>query len=92
MAILFSGLLEMAVVVFLVIVFAEYGNIRKKAKKGFNLLAGSGLFFLLAHTFSTLSVWGEVNSAIYGTYLFEIIGWVFIIVGTVWASYQLAQK
>lgn len=82
----------MAIAVFMIVVFAEYGNVRKRAERGFGFLAAGGLLFFLAATFNlevlkTVTVQG----ALYGQYLFQVIGWIFIIVGVVWASVDLSK-
>ena len=89
---IFGGLLDLVLVLFLVLVFAEYAKVRAKAEKQMKFVAGAALFFLLAFAFSGLSVWGMVAGAEYGTYLFEIIGWIFLLIGTLWGAIVLAQK
>jgi len=90
--VLFGGLLDMALVLFLVLVFAEYAKLRSKADKGFKFIAGAALLFLLAASFGGLAVWGQVFGAVYGLWLFEIIGWIFLLIGAIWAALDLAKK
>ncbi|MBI4176281.1 MAG: hypothetical protein HY518_03685 [Candidatus Aenigmarchaeota archaeon] len=86
------GLLDFVIAVFLVLVFAEYIKIRSKSK-GFSLIAAAGVLFLLAYTFmsSTLTFWGQVSMAVYGQWLFEVIGWVLMLVGALWVAADLSK-
>lgn len=87
-------LVGLAIATFVLIVFAEYGNIRKRAKKGFGLLAAGGLMFFLASTISlpVLQMQSLQTGTGYIGALFQIVGWIFVIVGTVWASIDLAKS
>ncbi|MCD6414992.1 MAG: hypothetical protein J7L23_05205 [Candidatus Diapherotrites archaeon] len=92
-------LLSLAMAVFLIIVFAKYVDIKKKAEKGFSILAGGGLFFLVAATFKYLEVWQEglatslpANTVLYGQYLFGLLGWLFVLIGACWITYELVAK
>jgi hypothetical protein len=84
----------MSVAVFLIILFAKYGDIKKKAEKGFGFMAAGGLMFFVAATFSNLEVWTPIlaDNAIYATYIFEIVGWIFVIVGVIYSTVDLAQR
>jgi hypothetical protein len=72
-------------------VFAEFAKIRTKAVRAFSMIAASGVLFLLAMGFS---IFGDVASsvAIYGAMLFDVIGFIFLLVGAVWAAITLMQK
>ena len=72
-------------------VFAEFAKIRTKATRAFSMIAASGVLFLLAMGFS---IFGDVASvvAIYGALLFDVIGFIFLLVGAVWAAITLMQK
>jgi len=85
-------LVGMAIAAFVLIVFAEYGNVRKKAERGFGLFAAGGMMFFLAATFNleVLSMM-SVQGAMYGQYLFQAFGWIFVIIGTIWASIDLSK-
>jgi uncharacterized membrane protein HdeD (DUF308 family) len=72
-------------------VFAEYLKFRNVAKKGFNWLILAGVFFLFAGTFPVaynlesylgISVWNGLAQ------LFEILGWLFALVGTLFIVYE----
>ena len=90
--VLFEGLLWVGFVCLLVPVLAEYGKIKKIAAKAFNWIAGGGLSFILATTF-TLSFWTYAPkiAELLGQ-LFEFIGWVLVLVGSLWAIMELLQK
>jgi hypothetical protein len=93
MALFTGGVLEYAIVVFLVLVFAEYIKIRDKAEKQFNFIAAGVVWLLLAWTFGNLTVWGMVGtSVIYGQYLFEFLGWILILIGALWAGIKLITE
>jgi len=88
---IFGGLIDLGIAFLLAAVFAEYLKFRNVAKKGFNWLVLAGLLFLFAGTFTvttTLStylgfqVWKGLEQ------LFEILGWVFALVGTLFALYE----
>jgi len=77
----------------LVPVLAEYGKFRKTAEKAFNWIAGGGISFILAEAFG-LSFWTTYAGQI-GTWLqllFEFIGWIFVLVGVLWALTEMAKK
>ncbi len=69
-------------------VFAEYAKIRVKAEKQFNFIAAAGIFFLLAIGFSASFLVDFVGAAyLYGVYLFEFLGWLFLLIGVLWAVF-----
>ncbi|MBI4021111.1 MAG: hypothetical protein HY369_02620 [Candidatus Aenigmarchaeota archaeon] len=87
---LFGGLWDAAVVIFLVLVFAEYMKVRTKATKQFNWIAGSGLLVLLAAASSWISVAG--NSVVSGaTTLFGVIAWIMLLIGALWGALELTK-
>jgi hypothetical protein len=73
-------------------VFAEYAKIRVKAEKQFNFIAAAGIFFLLsiAFTASFLEMAGTV--AMYGVWFFQFLGWLFLLVGALWAVFAGLMK
>ncbi|MEE9406142.1 MAG: hypothetical protein V3V26_01930 [Candidatus Aenigmarchaeota archaeon] len=91
---IFGGLLDVVVVVFLVLVFAEYIKLRAKVDKPMKFLAGSALLFLLAWSFGGLSVFTTYagSAAMYGTQLFEILGWILLLVAALWGTLELIKK
>jgi hypothetical protein len=90
---IFGGLLDVVVVVFLVLVFAEYIKLRAKVDKPMKFLAGAAMLFLLAWSFGGLTVFGYAGAAAaYGTQLFEILGWILLLVATLWGTLELIKK
>ncbi len=76
-------------------VLAKYAGIMERAKRGFSLIAGAGVLYLLAHSFGQtelLVVDEAAELATYGSYLFGIIGWIFVLVGTLMVAYKLAME
>jgi len=76
----------------LAVVFGEYLKLRTKAKKGFNWLTLAGVWFLFAGTFGiatslgtylTTPVWNGLEQ------VFEILAWIFALVGTLFVAYEL---
>ena len=85
-------LLYSALVCLIAPVFAEYAKIRKKAERAFNWIAAGGVSFILAAAF-TLSFWtyaGQVG--LWLQYLFEFIGWIYVLIGALLALVEFAKK
>jgi hypothetical protein len=72
-------------------VFAEYAKIRTKAVRAFSMIAASGVLFLLSMGFSVFTGI-ESSVAFYGAMLFDVVGFIFLLVGAVWAALTLMQK
>jgi hypothetical protein len=88
----FGAVLDWIVVVFLVLVFAEYMKIRAKSK-GFHLLLGGGMMFLLAASFGGLAVMAMAGGMqVYAMYLFEVIGFILLLIGTILVTIDFAKK
>ena len=70
-------------------VFAEYAKIRSKAERQFNFIAAAGVFFLVSIAF-TVSLFTSTlgSSYIIGQFLFEFLGWIFLLVGAIWAVFS----
>jgi hypothetical protein len=77
-----------AIATLLAPVFAEYAKIRSKAERQFNFIAAAGVFFLVSIAF-TVSLFTNTlgSSYILGQYLFEFLGWIFLVVGALWAVF-----
>jgi len=85
------GVWDAAIVIFLVLVFAEYVKVRAKVSKQMNFIAGAGLLTVLAGASSWISFQGfELVSAGLGT-LFSAIAWILLLVGTIWAAIELMK-
>jgi hypothetical protein len=78
----------LAVATLLAPVFAEYAKIRSKAERQFNFIASAGIFFLLALAFNASFLTIAGGAAIYGLYIFEFLGWLFLLVGVIWAVFS----
>ncbi len=76
-----------AVATLLAPVFAEYAKIRTKAEKQFNFIAAAGIFFLLAIAFNASFFALAGDAATWGLYLFEFLGWLFLLIGVLWAVF-----
>ena len=67
---------------------------KKEAKKGFSLIAGAGVLYLLSHSFEMTGLvvdkaaWLEM----WGSYLFGLIGWIFVLVGALTVAYKLSME
>lgn len=86
-----EGLMYLGIAFLLAPVFAEWAKIRHKAEKGFNWFAVAGAFFLFAASFAIPSISG--TSAIISVVapletVFEIIGWLFALIGAVFIGYE----
>jgi len=92
--VIFGGLLDYVIVVFLVLVFAEYTKMRSKLDKQFAWIAGGAVWFLLAHLFdSTLTFMGQLGEIqVYGLWLFEFLGFLFVLIGVLLAGIKLINK
>lgn len=75
-------------------VLAKYAGLMDKAKRGFSLIAGAGVLYLLANSFARTELVVEEASklATWGSYLFGLIGWIFVLVGTLMVAYKLAME
>ena len=81
---IFGGLMDVVLIIFVVLFFAEYMKMRNKYQKAFGMIAASGLFFLLAAVMVTgvlgvLSMAGGIE--MYLMYLFEVLGLLLLLVG-----------
>lgn len=87
-------MLAFVIVSLLVPVFAKYAGILSEAKRGFSMIAGAGVLYLLAYSFekTQLVVDQAGQLANWGSYLFGLIGWIFILVGALMVAYKLAME
>lgn len=87
---IFGGLWDAALVIFLVLVFAEYLKIRAKMSKQFNWIAASGVVVLLA----AASSWIGLGVAVEGTLttLFGLIAWILLLIGALWSALELTKS
>ena len=71
---------------------AEYFKFRAKAAKGFQWLAVAGVWFLFAGTFSIATTLGSYIGVSAWTgieTIFEVIGWIFALIGTLFVAYEI---
>ena len=92
---LFAGLIDLGVAFLLAVVFAEYTKYKAKAKKGFNWITLAGIWFIFAGSFAAAphlgayigaSVWSGIEQ------IFEILAWIFALVGTLFIAYELLME
>jgi len=87
----FGGLIDLGIAFLLSAAIAEYLKFRSVARKGFNWIILAGVFFLFAGTFQvSTSLSGYLGTTVWnGTaQLFEILGWLFALVGTLFVVYE----
>lgn len=90
---MFSGILGLGIACLLAPVFAEYANIREEAGMGFSFIAGGGVLYLLSSSFEMTGFFGQVASlSTMGASLFEVIGWIFVLIGSLMTVYKLVTK
>lgn len=88
--VVFGGLWDAAVAVFVVLVLAKYAGI-KAGWKGLNWVAGSGVLILLAASSGYIAVAGaQVTSAV--ETLFSVIGWILLLIGAIVATVEIVQS
>jgi hypothetical protein len=88
---IFGGLIDLGIAFLLAAAFAEYLKFRNVAKKGFNWIILAGIFFLFAGTFTAAtSLGGYLGTSVWNglAQLFEILGWLFALVGTLFVVYE----
>jgi hypothetical protein len=89
---LFGGMIDLGVALILITALAEYFKFRKAADKGFSWLAVAGVFFVFAGTFGVATSLGTYIGTTAWTGLeqiFEILGWIFALIGTLFVAYQV---
>lgn len=91
---MFETVIGLGIASLLVTVFAEYAGIRDSAKRGFSLIAGAGVLYILAGAFSMSDVLTTYVPLVAdgGAMIFGLIGWIFLLVGALMSSYKLAME
>jgi len=87
----FGGLVDLGIAFLVAAVLAEYLKFRNIAKKGFNWIILAGIFFLFAGTFPiATALGGYLGKSVWDglAHLFEILGWLFALVGTLFVVYE----
>lgn len=91
--VVFGGLWDVAIAVFVVLVLAKYANVA--VKKGLSMIAAGGLLVLLAGASGALLT--VADSAVVGLStgllnLFAVIGWIVLLIGVLMAAIELVKK
>lgn len=87
----FTGLIDASLAIFILIALAQYARIRDKTEKGYNWLAAGGVVLLFAGLFAVAPALGSILGA--GIWeglgkLFQIVGWLFALVGIAFVAYE----
>jgi len=87
----FEGIVGLGLALLLAPAIAEFAKIRNRADRGFSWIAVSGVFFLFAATFSisAIQTGGYLEVLSSGKTLFEILGWIFALIGTIFVGYEM---
>ena len=92
---MFGTGLDIAIGILLTVVFAHYAGFTKKITKAFRWIVAGAISYVLAGVFETTPYVTDVVSqgaTNYGFGLFAVIGFIFVLVGTLWAMYQLLTE
>lgn len=84
--------MDVAIGVFLAYALSQYVGLVKKAEKAFKWIGAGAISLVLAGVFEVTPIVSDYvtgASGNMGFVAFGVIGWVLILVGTVWALYQL---
>lgn len=87
----FTALIDASVAVFILVALAQYAKIRDKSERGYNWLAAGGVLLLFAGLFAVAPALGNlIGSTIWSGLgnVFEIVGWLFALVGVVFVAYE----
>jgi len=88
----FEGLVGLGVAVLLGLALAEYAKWRSKAERGWNWLAVAGVWFIFAGAFGVATtLGGYIGAATWSgiSAIFEVLGWIFALIGTLLVAYEL---
>lgn len=91
---MFAGILDLALVCLLAPVLAQYAGLKDKATHGLSLVFGAGVLFLLAASFRMSEAFATSvpRMAELAGMLFDLIGWLFLLVGAILVAWKLAQS
>ena len=88
----FAPLIDASVAIFILIALAQYAKIRDKSERGYNWLAAGGVIILFAALFSVAPAFGSAVglSTVWNNIgdIFQIIGWLFALVGVAFVAYE----
>jgi hypothetical protein len=86
------NLVDVGVALMFIYALAEYAKYTRAARKGFSWLALSGVFLVFAGTFGVATTLGTyLGTAVWEGLgqLFEVLGWLFALIGTVFIAYEV---
>jgi hypothetical protein len=83
---LFEGTLGLGIGFLLAVAFAYYAKF--KAEKGFNWLGVAAVFFLFSAAFAAPAVGKYLSSVSILQEIFELLGWLFALIATVFVAYE----
>ena len=101
MVFLLEGMAGLGIGFLLVVALAEWGKFRNKAEKGFNWIGLAGVWFLFAGAIQLAIMLGADSATpTVATYIggatagaafaiFQVIGWIFALIGTLFAAYEV---
>jgi len=87
--------IDVAIGLFLCLAFSHYTELARKAEKAFKWISAGAVSFLLAGVFElTPIISGFVTAGTlnYGFALFAVVGWILVMIGALWALYQLLTE
>lgn len=87
----FAPLIDASIAVFILVALAQYAKIRDKSERGYNWLAAGGVLLLFAGLFGVATALGNlIGTTIWSGLgnLFQIVGWLFALVGVVFVAYE----
>ena len=90
--VLFEGVVGLGIACLLAPAIAEYAKMRNKADKGFGWVAVAGVMFLFSGASgATTTLFGATGylAGLPVAMLFEVIGWLFALIGTVFVGYEV---
>ncbi|MCD6381592.1 MAG: hypothetical protein J7L43_01265 [Candidatus Aenigmarchaeota archaeon] len=92
---MFGTGIDVAIGVLIALVFIHYIALDKKIKKAFTWMTAGAISFVLAGVFEKTPFVAEYvtqNGINYGLGLFAVIGWILVLVGSLWTMYQLIAE
>jgi len=87
--VVFGGLWDIAIVVFVVLVLAKYANVT--SKKGLGWLATAGVLALLAAGSGDLLAVAGTAVTYWVAALFSVLSWIALLVGVLMAALELMK-
>ncbi len=89
--------LATGIALLLALVFAEYSNLREKSEKAFTWIGAGAVSFILGGVIFTLNkgLWKKLDATAIGEnglMLFQAIGVILVIIGSVWALFDLVTQ